>query len=70
MTYPSKLPACYADVDLFEEGFMTVNAAAEHLKLDRSTLYKIMDRGELPFSKLGKSRRIPIRAIRIWIEHF
>jgi excisionase family DNA binding protein len=36
----------------------SVPAVAKFLSLSRSKVYKLMDDGELPFVKLGKSRRI------------
>ena len=48
---------------LVADGLMTVREAAEFLSLSRATLYTLMDRGELPFMKLGRSRRIPRRAV-------
>ncbi len=51
------------DAALVEDGLMTVAEAARFLRLSRSTLYAIMDRGELRFAKIGRSRRIPKRAV-------
>ena len=51
------------DAALVEDGLMTVREAAGFLRLSRSTVYVLMDRGELPFVKLGRSRRIPRRAV-------
>jgi excisionase family DNA binding protein len=48
---------------LVEEGLLKVTEAAEFLRLSRATLYSLMDRGELAFVKLGRSRRIPKRAL-------
>ena len=45
------------------DGLMTVQEAAEFLRLSRSSLYTMMDSGELAFVKLGRSRRIPKRAL-------
>ena len=42
---------------------MTVQEAAGFLRLSRSTIYLLMDRGELAFVKLGRSRRIPRLAV-------
>ena len=35
-----------------------VAEVAKYLSLSRSTVYQMMDRGELPYVKFGKSRRI------------
>ncbi len=45
------------------DGLLRVGEAAAFLSLSRATLYTLMDRGELPFVKLGRSRRIPRRAV-------
>ncbi len=48
---------------LVSDGLMTIREAAEFLRLSPSTLYTLMDHGELAFVKLGRSRRIPRRAL-------
>ena len=48
---------------LVSEGLMTVPEAAEFLRLSRASLYNLMERGQLPYVKLGRSRRIPRRAV-------
>jgi excisionase family DNA binding protein len=48
---------------LIMDGLMTVRDAEEFLHLSRSTLYQMMDAGELAYVKLGRSRRIPRRAV-------
>ena len=50
-------------VELVADGLLTIREAAGFLHLSRSTVYQFMDRGELPFVKLGRSRRIPKRAL-------
>ena len=49
--------------DVVADGLLTVLEAAEFLRLSRSAIYLLMDRGELAFVKLGRSRRIPRRAV-------
>ena len=39
-------------------GLLDVREAARLLGLSRSKLYQIMDKGELPYVKFGKARRI------------
>ena len=48
---------------LVQDGLMTVREAAAFLRLSRSNLYALMERGELAFVKLGRCRRIPRRAL-------
>jgi excisionase family DNA binding protein len=45
-----------------------VEEAARLLSLSRSTIYEMMDRGELPSVRCGTARRIPMAALRAWVE--
>jgi excisionase family DNA binding protein len=45
------------------EGLVTVKEASKLLSLSRSTLYLMMDRGELRYAKIGGARRIPKQAL-------
>jgi excisionase family DNA binding protein len=49
--------------DILAEGLMTVMEAVAFLRISRSWLYQAMDAGHLPFVRLGRTRRIPRRAI-------
>jgi excisionase family DNA binding protein len=51
------------DADLMKDGLDTVADVARFLKLSLSTVYLLMQNGTLPFVKLGKSRRVPHRAV-------
>jgi len=70
--HPDPLPKPYAseDIDLFSEGYMTVKQVAHHLQLHRATIYRAMERGELPFNIIKRTRRIPRKALRIWTEAY
>ncbi len=48
---------------LVADGLMTVREAAQFLRLSPSRLYVLMVGGQLAFVKLGRSRRIPRRAV-------
>jgi excisionase family DNA binding protein len=45
------------------DGFDRVRDAARFLGISVSQVYLLMDRGELPYAKFGKSRRIPRRSV-------
>jgi excisionase family DNA binding protein len=45
-----------------------VEEAARLLSLSRSTIYEMLDRGELPSVRCGAARRIPLAALRAWVE--
>jgi excisionase family DNA binding protein len=53
-----------ARIELMAEGLERVGPAAAFLGLSRSQVYLLMERGELPFVKLGKCRCIPRRALK------
>ena len=41
-----------------KEGLAKVPEVAEYLGLSRAMVYRLMDRGELPYAKLGYARRV------------
>lgn len=45
-----------------------VEEAARMLSLSRSTIYEMLDAGELPSVRRGTARRIPVAALRMWVE--
>lgn len=48
---------------LVGDGLVTVVEAAGFLGIGRSKTYDLMDKGLLPYVKIGKARRIPRRAL-------
>ena len=50
--------------ELVSDGLVTVREAARFLSLSRSTLYQMMDKGDLQYAKIGGSRRIPRQALK------
>jgi excisionase family DNA binding protein len=49
--------------DLFADGCVSVPQAKEITTLSRSTLYGLMERGELVYTTVGRRRLIPRRAL-------
>ena len=45
-------------------GYATVNEVAAHLRLSRATIYNLMDRLAIRYSKFGSSRRIAWADVR------
>jgi excisionase family DNA binding protein len=45
-----------------------VTKAARLLAYSRSTIYEMLSSGELPSTRHGTSRRLPVAALRAWIE--
>lgn len=45
------------------DGLGSIRDAAQYLGVSRSSIYRLMDQGLLAYVKLGRSRRIPRRAV-------
>ena len=52
------------DHELVEEGLQRISETARFLCVSRSLIYKLINDGVLPTVRIGRSRRIPIRAVR------
>ena len=48
---------------LVRDGLLTVPEAIAFLRLSRSTLYSLMELGELAYIQIGRARRIPKQAL-------
>ncbi len=46
---------------------LRVDEAVTATGISRATLFKLIGSGELPSIKIGRSRRIPVDALRRWI---
>ena len=60
---PDVLEALGAPGDLYRDGAMRINAACAFVGVGRDTLYRLMQRGELPYTQLNGNRLIPKRAL-------
>ena len=49
--------------ELVQDGLATLDEAMTFLAIGRTKLYELMDTGQIPFSKMGRCRRIPRRAL-------
>lgn len=54
--------------ELAQDGLISVKDACKFLAVSRATAWKLMDRGELPFVRVGGSRRIPRRALTAYVS--
>jgi excisionase family DNA binding protein len=48
---------------MLEEGLRTLQEAQAFTRLSRSTIYSLMEKGELPFVKIGRRRLLPYRGL-------
>ena len=54
-------------LSMVREGAMTIEEAIRFTGVGRPFLYEAMSRGELPYIKMGAARRIPRRALELWL---
>jgi excisionase family DNA binding protein len=50
-------------VDLAQVQFMTVAEVAARLQVSKMTVYRLVHGGELPAARVGRSFRVPRRAV-------
>lgn len=50
--------------ELVTEGLHRISETARFLGISRSHVYQLINAGVLPTVKIGRSRRIPIKAVR------
>ncbi len=50
-------------LEMVADGLVRVPEAARFLGISRSQVYNLMEAGHLAYSKIGRSRRIPRRAL-------
>lgn len=49
--------------ELVVNGLVTISDASVFLRLSKATIYQLMETGRLQYAKIGRSRRIPKKAI-------
>ena len=49
--------------EMIGSGLQRVSHAAQFLGISRSKIYELMNEGRLPFVIIGRSRRLPIKAV-------
>ncbi|HEX5121419.1 MAG TPA: helix-turn-helix domain-containing protein [Pseudonocardiaceae bacterium] len=49
--------------------FLTVAEVASMMRVSKMTVYRLVHSGELPAVRVGKSFRVPERAVHDYLEH-
>jgi excisionase family DNA binding protein len=57
-----------ANEEAVEDRLVPVPDAAGRLGVSRATVYSLMGAGELPYVKVGRSRRVSLAALREYVE--
>ena len=50
-----------------QELLLRMDVAAERLAVSRATLYRMVQRGELPTVRIGSAVRVPVSALDRWL---
>ncbi|MFI5365947.1 MAG: helix-turn-helix domain-containing protein [Candidatus Binatia bacterium] len=53
----------HSETELVRDGLAGLGEAERFLGVSRSTIYVLMESGQLPYVKIGRARRIPRRAL-------
>ena len=48
--------------------FLTVAEVADEMRVSRMTVYRLVHSGELPAVRVGKSFRVPVDALRHYLD--
>jgi excisionase family DNA binding protein len=57
-----------ANDETVEDRLVPVPDAAGRLGVSRATVYSLMGAGKIPYVKVGRSRRVSLRALREFID--
>jgi excisionase family DNA binding protein len=55
-------------MDTTEVLLVTIEDAAKALNMSAAKLYLLARSGDLPSVRIGRSIRVPLKALRIWID--
>lgn len=47
---------------------LTVTEVAKNFRVSKMTVYRLIEHGELPAARIGRSLRIPEQAVRAYLE--
>ncbi|GLY63758.1 helix-turn-helix domain-containing protein [Amycolatopsis taiwanensis] len=63
------MPSNHEDVsDLGQVQFLTVAEVASLMRVSKMTVYRLVHSGELPAVRVGKSFRVPEKAVHDYLE--
>jgi excisionase family DNA binding protein len=60
-------PILGGDIDLSDMAFLTVAEVAGVMRVSKMTVYRMVHSGELPAVRVGRSFRVPAKAVREYL---
>jgi excisionase family DNA binding protein len=60
-------PILGGDIDLSDMAFVTVAEVAVVMRVSKMTVYRMVHSGELPAVRVGRSFRVPAKAVREYL---
>jgi excisionase family DNA binding protein len=55
-------------LDMSDLAFLTVSEVAEVMRVSKMTVYRMVKTGELPATRIGRSFRVPAKAVRDYLD--
>jgi excisionase family DNA binding protein len=55
-------------LDLSDLAFLTVSEVASVMRVSKMTVYRMVKSGELPAKRIGRSFRVPAKAVRDYLD--
>jgi excisionase family DNA binding protein len=52
-----------------DEPLLTINEVAAALRVSKMTIYRLVQAGELPAIRIGRSIRVPASALRAYLDN-
>ena len=56
------------NIENMERLLLRISEAAEALGIGKSTLYELIQAGEIPVVRVGRATRVPAAELRVWAE--
>ena len=63
------LPGCHGTVEVFLREFLTITELSEYVNIKRSTLYSMVESGEIPHYRVRRLIRFKKQDVDAWMEN-
>jgi excisionase family DNA binding protein len=63
------MPSEFPEIHLAQVQFLTVAEVAAMMRVSKMTVYRMVHNGDLPAARVGRSFRVPKRAVEDFLRH-